>query len=143
MIQVDVTELDIDNCIANLRHSPLEVAAARALKVDVDRVEVKHDKVWVWMYDDSDYLEYEYSDEESYLDVYDFINEWEVFMEDESMEEFLASPFSFNLEEHHDPRTDSRHWAASSFDYSEFEDDPTDGFRKKSRKHLTEDDDWV
>ena len=143
MITVEVTENDIETCITNLRHSPLELAAGRALNVEPERVEVKISKVLIWMYDDSDYLEYEYSDEESYLDVYDFINEWEVFMQDESIEEFLASPISFNLEEHHDPRTDSRHWAATSFDYSEFADDPDDGFRKKSNKHLTEDDDWV
>lgn len=142
MITVEVTEKDILDCIHSLRYSPLEVATARALNVDVDRVEVKNNKIIVWMYDDSDYIAYNYSDEESSLDVDDFANEWAAFIEDESIEEFLSSPFSFTLEENHDPRTDSRHWAATSFDYSEFAD-VDDDFKKKSRNRLTDDDDWI
>lgn len=143
MITVEVTEHDIESGIANLRYSPLEIAASRYLNVEIERLEIKYDGVFVWLYDDSDYIEYKYLDEESQLDVHDFINEWEAFVQDESIEEFLASPFSFNLEDRHDPRTESRHWAATSFDYSEFADDPDDGFRKKSRNRLTDDDDWV
>lgn len=142
MITVEVTEKDILDCIHSLRYSPLEVATARALNVDVDRVEVKNNKVVVWMYDDSDYIAYNYSDEESYLDVDDFINEWAAFIEDESIEEFLSSPFSFTLEENHDPRTESRHWAASSLDYEQFADRPSSD-KKNSRFRLTDDDDWV
>jgi len=142
MITVEVTELIIDDCIKTLRNSPLEVAAAQALNVDIDRVEVKLNEVVVWMHDDSDYIIYKYADEESYLDAYDFINEWEVFMQDESIEEFLASPFSFNLEDNHDPRTESRHWAASSLDYEQFADRPSSD-KKNSRFRLTDDDDWV
>lgn len=143
MITVEVTEHDIESGIANLRYSPLEIATSRSLNVEIERLEIKYDGVFVWLYDDSDYIQYKYLDEESQFDVHDFINEWEAFIQDESIEEFLASPFSFNLEDKHDPRTESRHWAATSFDYSEFTDDPDDGFRKKSRNRLTDDDDWV
>lgn len=143
MITVEVTEKDIESGIANLRYSPLEIATSRVLNIEIERLEIKYDGVLVWLYDDSDYIEYKYLDEESKFDIDDFISEWEAFIQDESIEEFLASPFSFNLEDKHDPRTESRHWAATSFDYSEFADDPDDGFRKKSRNRLTDDDDWV
>ena len=141
-ITVDVTENDIEQAIKTLRNSPLEIAAARALKVDLRRLEVKLDEVIVWMYDDSYYVAYNYQDEDSYVDVYDFINEWELFTEDKNMQEFAAKPITFTLEKKHDPRTDSRYWAATSLDPSEFNDRPSSD-KKNSRNRLTKDDEWV
>ena len=137
-VTVEVTENDIIVAVNNMKESPLDIAVARHLKIDMQRIEVKLDDVLVWMYDDSDYVQYKYTDEESYIDVYDFLQEWELFMEDESMEEFTMKPFNFGLEKKHDPRTESRHWATTSFDYSEFSDVETHD-KKKLRKRLTDD----
>lgn len=141
-VTVDVTENDIEQAIKTLRHSPLEIATSRALRVETERLEVKLDEVIVWMYDDSDYVAYNYKDDQSHVNVYDFINEWELFTEDNTMEQFMAKPISFNLEKKHDPRTDSRYWAATSFDSGEFTDRPNPD-KKNSRNRLTKDDEWV
>lgn len=143
MITVDMVEYDITNALKTLKNTPVDFAISRALKIDIERIEVKYDKVVIWMYDDSDYISYKFSDEDTQDDVDDFIAEWEAFLDDETIEEFSPEPFSFNLEENHDPRTDSRHWTATSFDYEQFADDPVDGFKNKSRNRLTDDDDWV
>ena len=69
---IEVTDKHINqayNSVNNVNHasvSPLEIAVAEKLKIDVERVEVKHDKTYIWMYDDSDYILYKY-DEESYV----------------------------------------------------------------------------
>ena len=83
---IEVTDKHVNqayNSVNNVNHasvSPLEIATAEVLNVDVERVEVKHNKVFVWMYDDSDYMLYKY-DEESYVKVYDFINEWQLVLQ--------------------------------------------------------------
>lgn len=139
MIRVEITENDIKNALNTLRYSPIELATARSLNVELERLEVKLDEVIVWMYDDSDYASYKYADEESYIDVYDFIQEWELFIEDETIEDFSVKPFTFDLEEKNDPRTESRHWAATSIDYSEFADRPSSD-KKNLKFRLTDDD---
>lgn len=139
MITIEVNGFDINKALSTLRNSPLELAVSRTLKIDLERIEVKHNKVIVWMYDDADHLDYHYADEESVAMVEDFISEWEAFLSNDDEEEFLVEPFSIRLELEHDPRTESRHWTATSIDYSGFTDRPSSD-KKNLKFRLTDDD---
>ena len=75
-VTIEITDKHI-NSAYNSNYNPLDIAVAESLDIDVDRVEVKRDKIYIWMYDDSDYVLYKY-DEESRIKVYDFLNEWEL-----------------------------------------------------------------
>jgi hypothetical protein len=129
---VEVTKSDIDSAY-NSDFSPLQIAASRVLNIDIERIEVKPDKLYVWMYDDSDYVLYKY-DEESYVKVYDFLNEWELVV-DGYTDENGAFPFegdliSFNIEVDNDTRTHSNHWHGASVD-SSWDADESDLHKKK------------
>ena len=120
--------------------SPLEIAVAEALKIDVERVEVKHDKTYVWMYDDSDYILYTY-DEDSYVKVYDFLNEWQLVLqgvEDGIPTKFEGDLITFNIEVDDDTGTHSNHWSGASLDFSGFTDEP-DTHKKNLKFRLTDD----
>ena len=120
--------------------SPLEIAVAEALKVDPERVEVKHDKTYIWMYDDSDYMLYTY-DEESYIKVYDFLNEWQLVLqgvEDGIPTKFEGDLITFNIEVDNDTGTHSNHWSGASLDFSGFADEP-DTHKKNLKFRLTDD----
>ena len=120
--------------------SPLEIAVAEALKIDAERVEVKHDKVFIWMYDDSDYMLYTY-DEESYVKVYDFLNEWQLVLqgvEDGIPTKFEGDLISFNIEVDNDTRTHSNHWHGASLDFSGFTAE-FDSHKKNLKFRLTDD----
>ena len=120
--------------------SPLEIAVAEALKIDVERVEVKHDKTYIWMYDDSDYMLYKY-DEESYVKVYDFLNEWQLVLqgvEDGIPTRFEGDLITFNIEVDDDTGTHSNHWSGASLDFSGFSDEP-DAHKKNLKFRLTDD----
>jgi hypothetical protein len=92
-VEINITEADIIRSIKNLQYSPIEYAAARTLKENVDNVEVKTDCIIIWNEDDSDYESYIYSDE--YLDkVRLFIEEWWDF-KDNIIDEFCGEPFDF------------------------------------------------
>ena len=120
--------------------SPLEIAVAEALKIDAERVEVKHDKVFIWMYDDSDYMLYTY-DEESYVKVYDFLNEWQLVLqgvEDGIPTKFEGDLISFNIEVDNDTRTHSNHWHGASIDCS-WTADESDLHKKNLKFRLTDD----
>jgi hypothetical protein len=137
---VEVTKNDI-NSAYNSDFSPLQIAASKALNMDVDRIEVKRDKLFVWMYDDSDYVLYKY-DEDSYVKVYDFINEWEI-VTDSYTDEDGAVPFegdliSFNIEVDHDTGTHSNHWHGASIDSSWIADE-SDLHKKNLKFRLTDD----
>ena len=122
--------------------SPLEIAVAEALKIDAERVEVKHDKIYIWMYDDSDYLLYSY-DEESYVKVYDFLNEWQLVLqgvEDGIPTKFEGDLISFNIEVDNDTRTHSNHWHGASVDSSWNADES--GMHKKNLKFRLTDDEY-
>ena len=110
----------------NVLRNPLEIAVAETLKIDVERVEVKHDKTYIWMYDDSDYILYKY-DEDSYVKVYDFLNEWELVVDGYSEEDgafkFEGDLISFNIEVDNDTRTHTNHWSGASLDFSGFADE--------------------
>ena len=122
--------------------NPLEIAVAEALKVDPERVEVKHDKTYIWMYDDSDYMLYTY-DEESYVKVYDFLNEWQLVLqgvEDGIPTKFEGDLITFNIEVDNDTGTHSNHWSGASLDFSGFTDEPTT--HKKNLKFRSTDDEY-
>jgi len=143
---IEVTDKHINqayNSVNNINHatvSPLEVATAEILNVDLDRVEVKHDKVFIWMYDDSDYILYKY-DEESYVKVYDFLNEWQLVLqgvEDGIPTQFEGDLISFNIEVENDTRTHSNHWHGASVDFSGLSDE-SDSNKKNLKFRLTDD----
>ena len=139
---VEVTDSDINNAY-NSDFSPLQIAASRVLDIDLERIEVKRDKLFVWMYDDSDYVLYKY-DEESYVKVYDFLNEWDLVI-DGYTDEDGAFPFegdliSFNIEVDNDTRTHSNHWHGASLDFSGFTDES--GEHKKNLKFRLTDDEY-
>ena len=137
---VEVTDIDVDSAY-NSDFSPLQIAASRVLNVDIERIEVKPDKLYVWMYDDSDYVLYKY-DEESYVKVYDFINEWELVV-DGYTDEDGAVPFegdliSFNIEVDNDTGTHSNNWHEASID-SSWNADESDLHKKNIKFRLTDD----
>ena len=137
---VEVTEHDINQAY-NSDFSPLQIAASRVLKIDKERIEVKYRELLVWMYDDSDYVLYKY-DEDSYVKVYDFINEWEI-VTDSYTDEDGAVPFagdliSFNIEVDNDTGTHSNHWHGASIDYS-WNTDQSDSHKKNLKFRLTDD----
>ena len=143
---IEVTDKHLNqayNSVNNVNRatvSPLEIAAAEALKIDVERVEVKHDKTFVWMYDDSDYILYKY-DEESYVKVYDFLNEWQLVLqgvEDGIPTRFEGDLITFNIEVDDDTGTHSNHWSGASLDFSGFSDEP-DTHKKNLKFRLTDD----
>jgi len=143
---IEVTDKHINqaynsvNNINSVAVSPLEVATAETLKIDIERVEVKHDKVFVWMYDDSDYMLYKY-DEESYVKVYDFLNEWQLVLqgvEDGIPTQFEGDLISFNIEVENDTRTHSKHWHGASLDFSGLADE-FDEHKKNLKFRLTDD----
>lgn len=92
-VNINVSEADIIRSIKNLKYSPIEYATSRALKENVDNVEVKTDCIIIWNEDDSDYQSYSYTDEN--LDkIRLFVEEWWDF-KDNIIEEFCGEPFDF------------------------------------------------
>jgi hypothetical protein len=143
---IEITDKHINNGYNSINNkdraslSPLEIAVAEALKVDPERVEVKHDKTYIWMYDDSDYMLYTY-DEESYVKVYDFLNEWQLVLqgvEDGIPTRFEGDLITFNIEVDDDTGTHSNHWSGASLDFSGFTDEP-DSHKKNLKFRLTDD----
>ena len=147
---IEVTDKHINeaynyvNSTSHAKFSPLEIAVAEALNIDTERVEVKHDKVYVWMYDDSDYMLYTY-DEESRIKVYDFINEWELVTDEQTDEDevfkFEGDLISFNMEMDNDTGTHSNNWHGASLDFSGFADE-LDAHNKKNLKFRLTDDEY-
>ena len=137
---IEITEADINHAY-NSDYSPLQIAASRVLKVDKERIEVKPRELLVWMYDDSDYVLYKY-DEDSYVKVYDFINEWELVVEgytdDDGAVKFEGDLISFNIEVENDTGTHSNHWSGASLDFSGFADE-FDSDKKNLKFRLTDD----
>tara|TARA_B100001094_G_scaffold155416_1_gene150417 strand:- start:67 stop:504 length:438 start_codon:yes stop_codon:yes gene_type:complete len=137
---VEVTEGDVNRAY-NSNFSPLQIAASRVLNIDIQRIEVKRDKLYVWMYDDSDYVLYTY-DEDSYVKIYDFINEWQL-VTDGYTDEDGAVPFegdliSFNIEVDNDTGTHSNHWHGASVD-SSWNADESNLHKKNLKFRLTDD----
>ena len=139
---VEVTDSDINNAY-NSDFSPLQIAASKVLDIDLERIEVKRDKLFVWMYDDSDYVLYKY-DEESYVKVYDFLNEWELvtegYTDKDGAVKFEGDLISFNIEVDNDTRTHSNHWHGASVDSSWNADES--GMHKKNLKFRLTDDEY-
>ena len=131
------------NSAYNSNFNPLQISMAETLNVDVERVEVKRDKAYVWMYDDSDYVLYKY-DEESYVKVYDFLNEWELvtdgYTDKDGAVSFEGDLISFNIEVDNDTRTHSNHWHGASVDSSWNADES--GMHKKNLKFRLTDDEY-
>ena len=143
---IEVTDKHINeayNSVNNTKNAsvnPLEIATAEVLNIDVERVEVKHDKVYVWMYDDSDYMLYTYG-EESYANVYDFLNEWQLVLqgvEDGIPTQFEGDLISFNMEMDNDTGTHSNNWHGASIDFSGITDE-SDLHKKNIKFRLTDD----
>ena len=138
---IEVTQQDINQAY-NSDYSPLQIATSRILEVDKDRIEVKPRELLVWMYDDSDYVLYKYCDEDSYVKVYDFINEWEIVVDgytnDDGAVRFEGDLISFNIEVDNDTRTHTNHWHGASVDFSGFTDEP-DSHKKNLKFRLTDD----
>ena len=142
MKTIEVTKSDIEESYKDARYSPLERAAARELSMDLERIEVRRDHMYVWLYDDSDYMLYKY-DEESYIKVYDFLNEWQLVIEGMTDEDgafpFEGDLISFNIEEEDGTRTHSNHWHGASLDFSGITDEPN-SHKKNLKFRLTDDD---
>ena len=142
-VTIEVTDKHV-NSAYNSNYNPLEIATAETLRVDIDRVEVKHNKLFVWMYDDSDYMLYTY-DEESYVKVYDFLNEWELvtdgYTDKDGAVPFEGDLISFNIEVDNDTRTHSNNWHGASLDFSGFADE-LDAHNKKNLKFRLTDDEY-
>ena len=140
---IEITEQDINQAY-NSEFTPLQIAASRVLKIDKDRIEVNPKELLVWMYDDSDYVLYKYCDEESYVKVYDFINEWELvvsgYTDDDGAVKFEGDLISFNVEVENDTRTHSNHWHGASVDSSW--DANESGEHKKNLKFRLTDDEY-
>ena len=138
---IEVTASDVNNA-CNSDFSPLQIAASRVLKIEKERIEVKHGELLVWMYDDSDYVLYKYSDDESYAKVYDFINEWDLvvagYTDEDGAFKFEGDLISFNIEVDNDTRTHTNHWSGASLDFSGFSDEP-DTHKKNLKFRLTDD----
>ena len=120
--------------------NPQQVAASRVLKIDKERIEVKHNELLVWMYDDSDYVLYKY-DDDSYVKVYDFLNEWQLVsqdVEDGVPTKFEGDLISFNIEVDNDTRTHTNHWSGASVDFSGFTDESC-SHKKDLKFRLTDD----
>ena len=142
MKTIEVTKSDIEESYKDARYSPLERAAAREQSMDLERIEVRRDHMYVWLYDDSDYMLYKY-DEESYIKVYDFLNEWQLVIEGMTDEDgafpFEGDLISFNIEEEDDTRTHSNNWHGASLDFSGITDEPN-SHKKNLKFRLTDDD---
>tara|TARA_B110000503_G_C7027546_1_gene362544 strand:- start:415 stop:846 length:432 start_codon:yes stop_codon:yes gene_type:complete len=142
MKNIEVTKNDIQESYNDSRYNPLERAVSRELRMDLERTEVRHDHVYVWLYDDSDYMLYTY-DEESYVKVYDFLNEWQLVVEGMTDEDgafpFEGDLISFNIEEENDTRTHSNNWHGASLDFSGFTYE-SDLHKKNIKFRLTDDD---
>ena len=142
MKTIEVTKNDIEESYKDSRYNPLERAASRELKMDLERTEVRRDHVYVWLYDDSDYMLYKY-DEESYVKVYDFLNEWQLVVEGMTDEDgafpFEGDLISINIEEEDDTRTHSNNWHGASLDFSGITDD-SNSHKKNLKFRLTDDD---
>jgi len=139
---IEITETDI-NSAYNSDFSPLQIAVSKVLKIDCERIEVNPKELLIWMYDDSDYVLYKY-DEESYVKVYDFINEWELVLDGYNSEDgafkFEGDLISFNIEVENDTRTHSNHWHGASVDSSWNADES--GMHKKNLKFRLTDDEY-
>ena len=139
-VTIEITDKHI-NSAYNSNYNPLEIAVSEALKIDVDRVEVRRDKIYIWMYDDSDYMLYTY-DEESYVKVYDFLNEWELvvdgYTDEDGAFKFEGDLISFNIEVDNDTGTHSNHWHGASIDCS-WTADESDSHKKNLKFRLTDD----
>jgi len=145
MKTIEVTKNDIEESYRDSRYNPLERAVSRELKMDLERTEVRPDHVYVWLYDDSDYMLYKY-DEESYVKVYDFLNEWQLVVEGMTDEDgafqFEGDLISFNIEVDNDTGTHTNHWHGASLDFSGFTDEyskPNDLHKKDLKFRLTDD----
>tara|TARA_R100000479_G_scaffold147162_1_gene82654 strand:- start:87 stop:536 length:450 start_codon:yes stop_codon:yes gene_type:complete len=141
---VEVTDKDINEGYNYLNRNstinPLQIAASKVLKVDKERIEVKHNELLVWMYDDSDYVLYKY-DDDSYVKVYDFLNEWQLVsqdVEDGVPTKFEGDLISFNIEVDNDTRTHTNHWSGASVDFSGFTDESC-SHKKDLKFRLTDD----
>jgi len=139
---VEINDKHINNAYNSI-FNPLQISMAEALNVDVERVEVKRDKAYVWMYDDSDYVLYKY-DEESYVKVYDFLNEWELvtdgYTDKDGAVPFEGDLISFKIEVDNDTGTHSNHWHGASIDSSWNADES--GMHKKNLKFRLTDDEY-
>jgi hypothetical protein len=139
-VTIEITDKHINNAY-NSNYNPLEIAVSEELKIEVDRVEVRRDKIYIWMYDDSDYMLYTY-DEESYVKVYDFLNEWELvvdgYTDEDGAFKFEGDLISFNIEVDNDTGTHSNHWHGASIDCS-WTADESDLHKKNLKFRLTDD----
>jgi len=138
---IEVTDSDINNAY-NSNYSPLQIAASRVIKVDCERIEIKPKELLVWMYDDSDYILYKYPDEDSYVQIYDFINEWELvldgYTDEDGAVKFEGDLISFNIEVDNDTRTHTNHWHEASID-SSWNADESSSDKKNLKFRLTDD----
>lgn len=141
---VEVTDKDVNKAY-NTEFSPLQIAVGRVLNIDAERIEVKPKEVLVWMYDDSDYILYKYPDEDSYINIYDFINEWEIvvdgYTDEDGAVRFEGDLITFNIEVDNDTRTHSNHWHGASIN-SSWDSNESGTDSKKSLKFRLTDDEY-
>ena len=138
---VEITKTDINKAY-NTNFTPIQIALSEVLKIDKERIEVNQKEILIWMYDDSDYVLYKYADEESYVAVYDFINEWELVTQGDTDPDgafpFEGDLITFNIEVDNDTRTHSNNWHGASVD-SSWNSDKSDLHSKNLKFRLTDD----
>ena len=118
---IEITKAHINKAY-NSEFTPLQLAVSEALKIDKERIEINHKEILIWMYDDSDYVLYKYADEDSYVAVYDFLNEWELVVQGDTDPDgafpFEGDLITFNIRIDNDTGTHSNNWHRASVDSS-------------------------
>jgi len=96
---IEVTALDIDKAMVEMRYNPIQLACARAMNKSPDEIDVKSRAVWVSVYDYADFIKYTYDEECSqYAEI--FMKDWDDWLarydEDEDAE-CWCDPFTCSL----------------------------------------------
>jgi hypothetical protein len=139
MIEVSVCENDIVRSIKNTEYSPVRLALCRALKCDDDTLDIHKNEIKVWIYDEAYHFTYKFHTVEDEDNFNDFIDQWIIYINDESIETFEEQPFIFYLEEDYNHKLGSIQKIISNLDYDQFTDRPSSN-KKNPKFRLTDDD---
>ena len=59
---IEVTDKDIDQAMVEVRHNPIQLACARAMNKSPEEIDIKHNGVFVSVYDYADYIKYTFDE---------------------------------------------------------------------------------
>jgi hypothetical protein len=90
-------ESDIVRSIKNTKFSPIQFAASRYFKEDINNIEVDYDSIVLWNDEINDYYSYKYCVED--IDrIKVFLDEWNDFA-DQKIDDFQYDPIEFCIEQ--------------------------------------------